>query len=65
MLDLVLAAVDDEADAGNGDGGLGYVGGDDDLAGSWWGGEEDALLSGLRERREERERQDLGPLLVI
>ena len=55
----MFAAVDDETYACYCDGCLGYVGRDDNLASSVRRGLEDALLGGLRESSEERQREDL------
>ena len=59
MFYLVFAAVDDEADAGDCDGGFGDVCGEDDFAGSGWRWEEDALLGSLGECGEEGKSEDL------
>ena len=60
LLDLGLAAVDDEAHAGDGDGRFGDVGGQDHFAGLGRGGVEDELLGGGGQGGEEGEDKELG-----
>lgn len=60
LFGFVFAAVDDEADAWDGEGSFGDVGGDYDFSRARRSGVEDALLCGLREGGEEGEDLEFG-----